>query len=132
MLSFFVIEQFYFILGPREPVHHVPTTPEKSPSSSNSTEIFLEDNSSISESDHDDETPTTWKKMKTLHQSPRPPLQPFKFRKIMKNEPANSSPTSSPIMLPSPDPILIISSDEELEHSMIEEEKRISLEMDSD
>ena len=50
----------------------------------------------------------------------------------MKNEPENSSPTSSPIMLPSPDPVLIISSDEELEHSMIEEEKRISLEMDSD
>ena len=70
--------------------------------------------------------------MKTLHQSPRAPLRPFKFRKIMKNEPENSSPTSSPIMLPSPDPVLTISSDEELEHSMIEEEKRISLEMDSD
>ena len=120
------ITEFQFVSGPREPLYHIKATPDNSPVSSNSTEIFPEDTSFIEESE--DESTLMGNKMSPTNNFPAP----FKFREFNKKKDDNVSPTSSPIPLPSPDPILIISSDEELEMSMVNLEERISLEMSTD
>ena len=115
-------------------MHHVPSTPDMSPASSTSTEIFPEDVSTVSNSETDKGKSTTSLANKLSSSVPELKCTPsFKFRKFLKEKQDNrESPSSSPIPLPSPDPILIISSDEELEKSMVEFEEKISLEMDTE
>ena len=109
--------------GPAEPKNYVPDSP-----STVKKNLFKEDSSPISESDEDDSTASYVSKVTTK--------KVFKFRDISKvgstSTKKNDSPTSSPILLPSPTAsTIIISSDEELENSMIALEERISLEMSS-
>ena len=105
-----------------------------SPASSTLTEIFPEDISSVSDSENDDGDTTTSLANKMCGIVPRrSAVQKFKFHNFQtEKKEENESPSSSPIILPSPDPVLIISSDEELEQSMIAIEEKVSLEMDSD
>ena len=93
--------------------------------------LFPEDNSSFSQSEEEESTGTYAAKVTTK--------TVFKFRKLGKHDkqvPKQVSPSSSPINLPSPSAsasTIVISSDEELERSMIALEQQISLEMnDSD
>ena len=89
--------------------------------------LFPEDDSPISDSDENESTATYAKKVTTKRK--------FKFRNFSptpKPSTSNTSPSSSPILLPSPNvSTIIISSDEELETSMIALEQQISLEMSS-
>ena len=112
---------FHIFTGPRVPNFFVKNTPEKVTSSPSSSELFPEDKSSIAESSSEDTTEdnvTSNKRKK------------FTFRKFTKrSKQEDSSPTSSPLDWPEQ---IIISSDKELERSMVKMEQQVSLEMTSE
>ena len=97
----------------------VKDSPEKVTSSSSSSELFPEDKSSIAETSDDD----------TSDQNVNSKRNKFTFKKFTKKRKTNTSPSSSPLDWPEE---IIISSDEDLEKSMVEMEKQVSLEMSSD
>ena len=100
------------------------TTPDASPKSVLSTEIFSE--CSDSEPEEGDSTQSYAEKVTTKTPLKRmPALRPFKFRKL-DTPPRFDSPTSSPIPLPSTSGEFVISSDEELENSMVKLEEEIA------
>ena len=110
---FKIFKTFSSVTGPREPVFFVKTTPNTSPKSdfSDTTTAIITD----SEDEEGDSTATYAAKI-----SKEQTRRPFKFRDLSElNAKKNYSPTSSPIPLPSPE-VYTISSDEELENSMIE------------
>ena len=108
---------FPLISGPKEPKNFVACTPDKEMGKVKRS-LFQEDTSPISESsDEGDSTLSYAKKITT---------KKFTFRKFQHKKAKIDSPTSSPLHWPEP---VVISSDEELEKSMIEEERKVSLEM---
>ena len=119
---------FYFIItGPREPKFYVPSTPDASDVSTSSEDTFPEDLSFIESSDEGESSRSLADKMAHV-QKKNEFVKPFKFRNFQeKKQKLSPSPSSSPISLPSPE-IFIISSDEELEKSMVEMEAKISIE----
>ena len=85
--------------------------------------LFEDDTDTISESDEDDSTLEYASKVTTKRQ------KCFKFRKFPSKSSESSQGSLPSLQTSSP---IIISSDEELEKSMIELENKISLEMESD
>ena len=111
---------FSFTKGPVTPAKYVPDSPQRVKKT-----LFPKDDSPISDTDEEDSTARYAAKVTTQ--------SPFKFRKFTKNcNKSTSDVNSSPIQLPSPNAsTIIISSDEELENSMLALEEQISLEMSS-
>ena len=105
-----------FILGYKKPPNFVPTTPDTSFD-------YSWDNEEICESDPEDGHST----MTLVAQiSKEPRKDKFKFRSLKElNQKASPSPSSSPLPWPSHD-TLVISSDEELEVSMVLLEQKVS------
>ena len=110
------------ISGPRIPRNFVPDSPESASTSQSSKELFPEDKSSVSDSSEGDSTLEYASNVTTKRKK-------FVFKNFNKKVKKQESPSSSPIHWPEE---IIISSDEELEKSMVEMEKKISLEMSSD
>ena len=112
------------ITGPREPLFFVPTTPERSPTySDTSMSIFSQETILLeSDSDEGDSTVSLADKMGKQRK-----YTPFKFKSLEELNKIRSkySPTSSPIPLPSPQKCEI-SSDEDLENYMIELEESVN------
>ena len=105
------------------PKHFIKETPKKLQRAKKS--LFNEDTGPVSDSDEGDSTLSYASKV--TNKKPKV----FKFRKFSpRKKDENNSPGSLP-SLPSGSPI-VISSDEELERSIIELERSISLEMESD
>lgn len=124
----------FFFSGPRKPLFFVPSTPKASPNTSSSSwEKFPEDTSILeSESENGDTTLDLINKM-VCRKSVLPPCKKFKFKqlsdeKIIKRD---ISPELSLHHQQLPE-VFEISSDEELETSMMQLEQQISLEMDSE
>ena len=119
--------------GPRTPRFYVKTTPNASPTSTTSEDKFLHDLPIISESEPEegestksiadklgtDETETTTPNKATT----------FKYRDLTQINQEVVSPNSSPIPQQCSQDTYIISSDEELEKSMIEFEEKIAKDM---
>ena len=98
------------------PLFFVPSTPEASEISSGSSNESMYEEISVEDTDTDDGDSTTSYAAKI---SREPMRKPFKFRSLSElNKPSKYSPTSSPIPLPSTEEFTI-SSDEELENSML-------------
>ena len=97
------------------PKHYVPRSPEKK------SKLFPEDTSPVSDSDFEDGDSTLTYAAKVMTKKPKK----FRFRKIVPKQ--EKSPSSSPLKWP-PSPI-VISTDKELENSMVELEKQVSLEL---
>ena len=92
----------------------------------------ISDSISDTESEEEDTTKTLANKMGKVA-PPKASTRAFKFRSFTTPEKKKiDSPSSSPIPLPSPDDVMEISSDEELEKSMVKLKEVISLEMDSE
>ena len=94
--------------------------------------------SPISESEPEDGDTTELyaRKVTTKPVPQKPSMQQFKFKKfpISETNKDENSPKSSPVLLATPrssPDVYIISSDEELEKSMVQLDETISLEMDS-
>ena len=106
----------YLFQGPRTPLNLVPTTPEKSDEKSfdNLLDLLVE------ESTDEEDNGTIPEEKKVEIKEAHKPFR-FKTTEELNTKKARYSPTSSPINLPSEgsDDTLIISSDEELEVSMI-------------
>ena len=100
--------------GPRKPRNFVPDSPQKS--TENILNHFFIPESDVSDSASEDGDSTMTYSKKVTTQRPRK----FKFRKFLKKQDEMATPKSSPDVLPDLEvnPI-IISSDEELERSML-------------
>ena len=110
----------FLLQEPWTPPFYVATTPNASPKSDTSTELFPEDTQPIEESD-ESESDTTESYVAKLQNVPQLKRKSaFIFKNFEGLKPKMESPTSSPIEIPSQDPTLVISSDEELEDSMLQ------------
>ena len=108
-----------FILGYKKPPNFVPTTPDASP---DTLFDYSWDNEEICESDPE-EGHSTMTLAAQISKEPR--KDKFKFRSLKELNKKASSPSSSPLPWPSDD-TLVISSDEELEVSMVLLEQKVS------
>ena len=109
-----------FILGYKKPPNFVPTTPDASPDTSFD---YSWDNEEICESDPEEGHSTMTLAAQILKE---PRKDKFKFCSLKElNKKAFPSTSSSPLPRPSDD-TLVISSDEELEVSMVLLEQKVS------
>ena len=116
------IKNLFLLTGPMTPKHYVPDSPKKKQS------FFPEDTSPLSESDFEDGDSTFTYAAKVTTKKHRK----FTFRNFpvkTTDDKKETSPSSSPLNWPTPPSPIIISSDEDLECSMVELERQVSLEM---
>ena len=109
-----ILNNIFFATGPRQPLFYVASTPNASPNTSSDWEKFPED-THICDSDPDEGHSTLTLAAEMSHQQTRRYI--LRPPEALKSVP-DYSPSSSPIPIPSPD-VFVISSDEELEMSMI-------------